>query len=98
VHVVHRRKSENAMKKTTRKSRADELRDEYDFDYAAAKPNRFAARLKETHTVVLDPDVAAVFTSAKAVNNLLRSAIVATGNAKAASKKATPSRSRRRAA
>ncbi len=87
------------MKKASRKSKADDLRDEYDFDYAAAKPNRFAARLKETHTVVLDPDVAAVFTSAEAVNTLLRSAMVATGKAKAPSKKAAmPSRSRRRAA
>jgi hypothetical protein len=87
------------MKKTTRKSKSDELRDEYDFDYATAKPNRFATRLKETHTVVLDPDVAAVFTSSKAVNNLLRSAMVATGQVKTVSKKAaTPSRTRRRAA
>ena len=75
------------------------MRDEYDFDYATAKPNRFAARLKETHTVVLDPDVAAVFTSAKAVNNLLRSAMVATGKAKASPKKApASSHPRRRAA
>jgi hypothetical protein len=86
------------MKKTPRK-KTDEPRLEYDFDYATARPNRFAARLKETHTVVLDPDVAAVFTSSKAVNSLLRSAMVATGKAKAASKKAaTPARSRRRAA
>jgi hypothetical protein len=87
------------MKKTDRKSKTDELRNEYDFDYATSKPNRFAARLKETHTVVLDPDVAAVFTSAKAVNTLLRSAMVATGKGQGAAKKAvTPPRSRRRAA
>jgi hypothetical protein len=88
------------MKKTFRKPKNDELRAEYNFDYAAAKPNRFAARLKETHTVVLDPDVAAVFTSSKAVNNLLRSAMVATGKAKkpASKKPAAANRSRRRAA
>jgi len=88
------------MKKTTRKPKADELRNEYDFDYATAKPNRFAARLKQTHTVVLDPDVAAVFTSSKAVNSLLRSAMVATGKAKssASKKAAAPTRPRRRAA
>jgi hypothetical protein len=35
----------------------DELREHYDFDYAKAKPNRFAKRLREEMTlVVLDPD------------------------------------------
>ena len=98
MHAVHRRESESDMKKTTRKSKSDDLRDEYDFDYSTAKPNRFATRSKVTHTVVLDPDVAAVFTSAKAVNNLLRSAMVATGKAKSPKKGAPSSHSRRRAA
>ncbi len=87
------------MKKTSRKSKPDDLRAEYEFDYSNAKPNRFAPQLKQTHTVVLDPDVAAVFTSSKAVNSLLRSAMVATGKTKATSKKAaTQPRPRRRAA
>jgi len=48
---------------------SDELRDEYDFDYTKAKPNRFAARLKPTvRSVVLDPDVATAFPTAEAVN------------------------------
>ena len=54
------------------------MRAEYRFDYSKAKPNPYAARLgKDTVTVVLEPDVAAVFTSSQAVNELLRSVIAA---------------------
>lgn len=67
------------MKNTSSKQPADELRDEYALDYAKSKPNRFAAKLKGTTVVVLQPDVAEVFRSSKAVNDLLRSAIAATG-------------------
>jgi hypothetical protein len=70
------------MKKTSvrRKMQAvpEEMRREYRFDYAKAKPNRFAARMGAgTIVVVLDPDVAAVFKSAESVNALLRSVISA---------------------
>jgi hypothetical protein len=67
------------MKSTSSKRPRDELRDEYALDYAKSKPNRFASRLKGTTVVVLQPDVAEVFQSSKAVNDLLRSAIAATG-------------------
>lgn len=67
------------MKSTSSKQPLDELRDEYALDYAKSKPNRFAAKLKGTTVVVLQPDVAEVFQSSKAVNDLLRSAIAATG-------------------
>jgi len=54
------------------------VRSEYDFDYKKAKPNRFAKQMAAgTIAVVLDPDVAAVFKSSEAVNNLLRSVIAA---------------------
>jgi len=54
------------------------MRPEYRFDYTQARPNRFAARMgKDTVTVVLDPDVAAVFNTADSVNDLLRSVIAA---------------------
>ena len=54
------------------------MREEYRFDYSKAKPNPYAARLaKDTETVVLDPDVAAVFTTAHSENDLLRSVIAA---------------------
>ena len=55
------------------RAKSEELRPEYRFDYAKAKPNRFAARYRsDTRLVMLDPDVAEVFTSAKAVNAALR--------------------------
>lgn len=69
------------MSKQSRKGGAAEVREmraEYRFDYGKAKPNPYAASLgKDTVTVVLDPDVAAVFTSSASVNELLRSVIAA---------------------
>ena len=70
------------MKKTSPRKKLpvlpDEMRREYRFDYTKAKPNRFAAEMGTgTIAVVLDPDVAAVFQSAEAVNALLRSVIAA---------------------
>jgi len=53
-----------------------EMRPEYRFDYSKAQPNPYAARLgRDTVTAVLDPDVAAVFSSSESVNTLLRSVI-----------------------
>lgn len=52
------------------------MRVEYRFDYAKARSNRFADRMKNgAVAVILDPDVAAVFGSSKAVNTFLRSVI-----------------------
>lgn len=54
----------------------DEMRAEYRFDYAKARSNRFADRMKNgAVAVILDPDVAAIFGSSKAVNAFLRSVI-----------------------
>lgn len=51
---------------------------EYHFDYKQAKPNRFASRMKDSPVVVvLDPDVAKVFTSTEEVNKALRALIAA---------------------
>ncbi len=56
----------------------DDLLPEYDFDYRKARPNRFALRDEGGHLmVVLDPDVAQVFTTSTAVNTVLR-ALIAT--------------------
>ena len=66
-------------KNMSNERRSDELRQEYALDYSKAKANRFAVKLKDTTVVVLQPDVAKVFRSAKAVNDLLRSAITTTG-------------------
>jgi hypothetical protein len=68
------------MKKDERPKRPrkakDEMRAEYRFDYARARSNRFADRMKNgAVAVILDPDVAAVFGSSKAVNDFFRSVI-----------------------
>lgn len=55
----------------------DELLAEYHFDYKKAKPNRFAARggKQRLKVVVLDEDVAQVFTTPESVNKVLRALI-----------------------
>jgi hypothetical protein len=61
------------------------MRDEYQFDYTKARPNRFAARMKQpVVAVVLEADVASVFNSSAKVNTQLRS-IIAKRRAKARS-------------
>ncbi|HEV3344645.1 MAG TPA: gamma carbonic anhydrase family protein [Pirellulales bacterium] len=56
--------------------RRDDLRPQYEFDYSKARPNRFAARVAaDTRAVVLDPDVAKVFTTPESVNAVLRALI-----------------------
>ena len=50
---------------------------EYRFDYTKACPNRFAVRARSgNREVLLDPDVAEVFTTPKAVNEVLRALIL----------------------
>lgn len=55
----------------------DELLAEYHFDYKKAKPNRFApqSRKQLLKVVVLDEDVAQVFTTPESVNKVLRALI-----------------------
>lgn len=61
------------MKKLEGDGVADELRAHYKFDYSRAKSNRFASRLgEEAIAVVLDPDVAAVFSTSEEANQALR--------------------------
>jgi hypothetical protein len=57
----------------------DELLPEYGFDYKKAKPNRFANRSGKSKltVVVLDEDVAKVFSTPEAVNKVLRAIIEA---------------------
>lgn len=56
--------------------RSTEMRAEYQFDYRKAKPNRFASRTDKKRIVVaLEPDVAGVFTTPEAVNEVLRALI-----------------------
>ena len=68
------------MKKTSRNSRTkrQEMRPEYRFNYRQSRPNRFASLMRGKATaIVLDPDVASVFGSSKSVNSFLRSVIKA---------------------
>lgn len=57
----------------------DDLATEYAFDYKKAKSNRFAAQDKKRKmtVVVLDEDVAQVFSTPEAVNKVLRALIKA---------------------
>ncbi len=55
---------------------SDDMRPEYNFDYRKARPNRFASRAKQERLVViLDPDIAEVFTTPESVNKVLRALI-----------------------
>jgi hypothetical protein len=70
------------MKKTSptklKSKEPDQLKPEYRFNYAMAKPNRFAKRIqKGSVAVLLDPDVARLFKNAESVNAVLR-ALMAT--------------------
>lgn len=52
------------------------MRDEYQFDYSKAEPNRFASQIGQDRLmIVLDPDVAAVFKTTESVNQVLRALI-----------------------
>ncbi len=57
----------------------DELLPEYHFDYKKAKPNRFANRSgkQQMTVVVLDEDIARIFSTPEAVNKVLRALIEA---------------------
>lgn len=57
----------------------DELLSEYRFDYKKAKPNHFANRSgkQQMTVVVLDEDVARIFSTPEAVNKVLRTLIEA---------------------
>ncbi len=62
----------------TKTRRVLEMAPEYRFDYRKAKPNRFIARMKDEPLIVLiEPDVAKVFSSSEQVNKALRALISA---------------------
>jgi hypothetical protein len=55
---------------------SDEMTEEYRFDYRTAQPNRFAKAMEDNPlVVVLDKDVAEVFTTPEEVNKALRALI-----------------------
>jgi hypothetical protein len=54
------------------------MAEEYHFDYQAGRPNRFAKTMEgDPLVVMLDKDVAEVFTTPEAVNKALRALIEA---------------------
>lgn len=56
----------------------EDLKPEYQFDYTKAKPNRFAQKTADgSLVVVLEPDIAHVFSTPDAVKRVLR-ALIAT--------------------
>ena len=63
------------MSRSHRSASAD-MRPEYKFDYAKARLNRFAGRTKRNGlVVVVDPDIAKVFTTPESVKKVLRALI-----------------------
>ena len=72
VHARQRPGSEEPMKKI--ESQEDELRPEYDFSrMKGGVRGKYVERYRQgTNLVLLDPDVAAAFPDAKAVNEALR--------------------------
>ncbi len=75
---------------TSRPSSQDrELLPEYRFDYATARPNRFAAAAAEGLVVVLDEDIAKVFKTPESVKAVLR-ALIATMPTERPSRRARP--------
>lgn len=68
------------MKATNKREKAedaaDELAPEYSFDYSQARSNRFAGQVDRSRVVVLlDPDIAEIFTTPESVNAVLRALI-----------------------
>ena len=60
----------------SRETETEDLRPEDRFDDRQARPNRFAGREQADRlVVVLDPDLAEVFTTPEAVNTVLRALI-----------------------
>lgn len=63
---------EDLMKKPDEED--DDLRPEYDFSQMKGVRGKYVSRYREgTNLVLLDPDIAAAFPDAKAVNDALRS-------------------------
>lgn len=54
----------------------EDMASEYAFDYTKARPNRFAPHLADgSLVVVLDPDIAEVFTTPESVKKVLRALV-----------------------
>ncbi|MBM4055337.1 MAG: hypothetical protein FJ264_11865 [Planctomycetes bacterium] len=77
--------------KAKKKKISDELRPEYDFDYSKAVRGKYHKRLmsEEANVVMLEPDIAKVFTDSEAVNKALRSLLDLTKTTERLTKRST---------
>ena len=62
---------------TPQETADDDLLPEYDFDYSKARPNPFVERIPGSKVIVIEPDVASIFTTQEQVNTALRALISA---------------------
>jgi hypothetical protein len=78
----------------------DNLRPEYNFDYSKAVRGKYYRRLLEegANVVVLEPDVAKVFSDSSAVNEVLRSLLDLTRSTQRLTKRSSGRGLKRRAA
>ena len=60
---------------TPQETEDNDLLPEYDFDYSKARPNPFIERIPGSKVMVIEPDVASVFTTQEQVNSVLRAII-----------------------
>ncbi len=72
VHGPPSERNEKIMQKI-QCSESDDMLPEYSFDYGKARPNRFA----KGRAIILEPDVARVFSTSESVNKMLRAIISA---------------------
>jgi len=86
--------------KTRLENDCDELRPEYDFDYAKAVRGKYYKRLLQegANVVVLEPDVAKAFSDSSAVNEALRSLLKLTRSTQRLTKHSSGRGLKRRAA
>lgn len=83
------------MKKTpaSKRRKVQDMASEYRFDYKKAKPNRIATRMTDEPLIVMiEPDIAKVFTSAEQVNKALRALISAMPDKKVTAARRSESR------
>jgi hypothetical protein len=68
---LHHPEKEESMQKTKAKRKPAEMLDEYDF--SSGVRGKYASRYREgTNVVVLDPDVARIFPTARSVRELAK--------------------------
>jgi hypothetical protein len=85
------------MKNKTIDIEPDDLRPEYNFDYAKAVRGKYYRRLLEegSNVVILDPDIAKLFHDSASVNEALRSLLELTRSTKRLTRRSTGAATKR---